>query len=307
MAEKNVAVRHNPLTESRYKLSAIEQRLVGRLVAMVEPDDGDFKQYPVPVADFTDSMGHDGGVDSATINKAIDGLMDAQIKLEDGDNKVQARWLSSSRYQPEKGLVLLRFDPELKPWLLELKGQLPFPIIQLKHIYSIRLYRLLKPYEPLGKRSFSVLDLREALQVAEGVHRQHRDFRRWVIKVAQAELREKADIRFEFAEQGRGKALGCIKFTITPNGEMSATAAGGVSETVVTPQQNQASENPTVRRLVDRGVADAEAVRLAENFDGVRIDQAIAYVEAKQEIMKEKVKNPAILIVVAIEKDLANL
>ena len=166
MTEKNLTLPHNPLLESRYKLSVIEQWLVGLLIAMVEPDDGDFKPYVVCVSDLAKLLEIDGGDVEAGISKAIDRLMDTAIKIDDGDDQVNVRCLSSSRYQPEQGVFLLRIDPELKPLLLQLKEQPasspPASFIQLKHIHSIRLYELPKPYELMGKRRFSVTGLKQA-------------------------------------------------------------------------------------------------------------------------------------------------
>lgn len=303
VTKKHATLSHNTLVESRYKLSFIEQWLVGLFISMVEPDDVDFKPYVICVSDLANRLEIDGGDVEAGISRAVDGLMNTTIKLDEGEDKVKVRWLSSSRYQPEKGMVSLRFDPELKPLLLQLKEEIavstPATIIQLKHIHSIRLYRLLKPYELIGKCKFSVADLRQALRVDEDKYSQHRDFRRWVLKDAQAELQEKADILFEFVEERRGRTVEFIDFMITTNGETSANAAGSVSETVWTPEPDEASQNATVGRLIDMGIAYTEAVQLVGNFDGGRIDKAIAYTEEMQKT--GHVRNPAILVVVAIQ------
>lgn len=298
MPEQSVTSQHNPLFELRYKLSVIEQRLVMRLVAMIEPDDGDFKQYDVNVS---------GLANAQAIGKAVDGLMDTTVKFDEGGYTRKAKWLSSSLYQLEKGIISLRVDPTLKPLLLQLKKQLdlspPDSLFKCKKKYSTKLYELLKPYQPIGKRRFSVAELRQALGVGDGKYGQHRDFRRWVINDAQAELQEKADIRFEYFEMKRNKTVMFIDFIIRPNHTTFEKANGDVAETVQKPQTEKTKE-ATVWQLVDMGVAEDKAVQLVEDFSCGRIDLAIAYAQEKHR--ERHVKKLATFVVVAIEKGLAD-
>jgi hypothetical protein len=50
--EKAVVWQHNRLAEARYELTAREQKLLLYVIAMIEPEDEDFKRYIINVAEF---------------------------------------------------------------------------------------------------------------------------------------------------------------------------------------------------------------------------------------------------------------
>ena len=50
--EGTVVWQSNRLAEARYELSPREQKLVLYVIAMIEPEDADFKRYVVNVGDF---------------------------------------------------------------------------------------------------------------------------------------------------------------------------------------------------------------------------------------------------------------
>lgn len=305
MTEKNLVVQHNQLIESRYKLSVTEQRLIKLLVSMIEPDDEDFKQYVVRVADLANLLGIKSGDIYTAIDKAVDRLMDTPIKFNDGDEKVKVRWLSSSRYQPKKGIALLRFDPELKPLLLQLKEQFTsyqlINIIKLKHIHSIRIYELLKQYEKIGKRRFSIDALRNVLMISDSEYKQYRDFRRWVLKVSQLELSEKTDITFDFVEEREGRSVKFIDFIISHNSKNTILKDNKNIAEITDKKEQENLGNEYVERLVDMGVTRLIAEQLAGEFSKERIDRAISITKEKQK--EGHLKNPAAFVVVAIKKD----
>ena len=49
---KAVVWQHNRLAEARYELTAREQKLLLYVIAMIEPEDGDFKRYIINIAEF---------------------------------------------------------------------------------------------------------------------------------------------------------------------------------------------------------------------------------------------------------------
>jgi plasmid replication initiation protein len=267
MKENNLVVQHNKLIESRYKLSITEQRLIKLLISMIEPQDEDFKQYEIRVSELASLLDIKGGDVYLAIDKAVDRLMDAPIRFYDGNDKVKVRWLSSSRYQRKKGLALLRFDPELKPFLLQLKEQFTsyqlVNIIKLKHIYSIRIYELLKQYERIGRRRFSVEALRSVLMVGEGEYKQYRDFRRWILKVAQKELEEKTDISFEWIEEKTKRTCVAIEFIIKPRKQPEGAVAADIRAAKPEQPETAKEENPAVAQLTALGVARKTAEALA--------------------------------------------
>ena len=56
---ETVVWQHNSLAEARYELTAREQKLLLYVIAMIEPEDEDFKRYVVNVSEFADLAGLD--------------------------------------------------------------------------------------------------------------------------------------------------------------------------------------------------------------------------------------------------------
>src|ERR1700751_5609057 len=56
---ETVVWQHNSLAEARYELTAREQKLLLYVIAMIEPEDEDFKRYVVNIAEFAELAGLD--------------------------------------------------------------------------------------------------------------------------------------------------------------------------------------------------------------------------------------------------------
>ena len=313
MKENSLVKQHNKLIEARYKLSITEQRLIRMLISMIERDDEDFKQYAVRVVDLATILNIKGGDIYPAIERAVNKLMDTPIKFNDGDDLVNVRWLSSSRYQSKKGIALLRFDPELKPFLLQLKSHITYyqlgNIIHLKHTASIRIYELLKQYENIGNRKFSVEQIRNILMIGENEYKQYRDFRRWILKVAQTELKEKTDITFEYIEEKQGRNVNFINFIITKQKRIQSVEGkeqllffDGVQPIEIKDEHLlKPPLNKQVEHLATMGVTRSTAEQIAAKYDIDRIERGIAYTQSKQQ--EGAVKNPAAFVVTAIKQD----
>jgi hypothetical protein len=284
---------------------------------MIEPSDEDFKQYEIRVSDLANLVGIKSGDIYPAIDRAVDSLMDTPIKFTDGDDRVKVRWLSSSRYQPKKGIALLRFDPELKPFLLQLKEQFTsyqlINIIKLKHKYSIRLYELLKQYEGIGRRRFTLEGLRQILALDDEEYKRYRDFKRWVLLPAQKELKEKTDISFEWNEEKSRRVCTAIEFIIFSQTRPQSANSNDEPIKLIEAQKEKPrnallnlpvanTSNPTlVDLLVHIGVSQKTAETLVKEHSEERIKSAISYTQAQQK--EGKVKNPGGFVVEAIKKE----
>lgn len=320
MSEKNLIVQHNKIIEAKYKLSIGEQRLIKVLVSMIEKDDEDFKVYQISIKHLSDLL----GISDNDFYKRVENISKKLIsnvltfKNEDG-RKLQVAWLSSADYIYKKGIVELEFSPKLKPFLLQLKSHFTSyelgNIINLKHTYSIRVYELLKQYEKIGHRRFSVSDFRDALALEDGEYKQFCDFRRWILKTAQKELAEKTDISFVWEEEKQGQKCVALKFIITSQKRLKITAK---EDTKVIQQIDvqlgfdpvhdkveeikEEPENEYIQQLVDLGVTSAVAVDLVADYDAERIERCISLTKENSHVI-----NPAAFVVVAIQRGFIDL
>ena len=215
----------NSLIEATYKLSAIEQKIVLYLISTISSSDDDFKPYQFKIKSFFEFIGQ-SETNYTWLEENLLSLKNRNLRIvyanEDGKKVVlNVNWLSSSKYVEGSGCVELRFDPNMRPFLLQLKNRFTnyhlSNVVQLKSQFSIRIYELLKQYEKIGKRAFGLYDLRSILGIDENQYYQYTDFRRRVILAAQIELEEKTDICFTFKETRASKKVDVITFFIRAN------------------------------------------------------------------------------------------
>ncbi len=219
---ENALVRKsNFLIEASYKLSLVEQRLIMVLASMIKPSDVEFKKYPLEVKAFSNLLELKNKNEYLHLKEITKRLLSRAFTMKLPDATLQVGWLSSAKYIEGKGIVELCFDPELKPFLLQLKERFTSyklkNIIQLKSSFSIRIYELLKQYEKVGERAFLIEKLKVSLGLEDGQYKLYADFKRKVLLVAQRELAAKTDISFELEEIKIGRGVGKIRFVIRPH------------------------------------------------------------------------------------------
>jgi hypothetical protein len=79
--------------------------------------------------------------------------------------------------------------------------------IQLRSVYAIRIYELLKQYQRLKQRTLAVAELRRMLAIDEHKYTLIKDFRRRVIDIAQREINAKTDLCFEYDPIKTGRKI----------------------------------------------------------------------------------------------------
>ncbi|WP_148359631.1 replication initiation protein [Peribacillus simplex] len=217
---KNLVTKSNQLIEAKYKLGLSELRIVLLLASFIHPDTNEFETYKISIKDFNSWLGLKGKPKYQELEKITDDLQKKIFKIRTPQETITTSWLSSVVYHHGEGTVQLRFDPLLKPYLLELKQNFTSYYIQnvinLKSLYSVRIYELLKQYEKIGKRTFLLEELRDILGIADQ-YPAYGNFKQKVLNVAQKELEKKSDISFDFKEVKKGRAVHKVMFTIKPN------------------------------------------------------------------------------------------
>lgn len=88
-------------------------------------------------------------------------------------------------------------------------------ITALNSIYAIKLYKLLKQFQSIQSRTFTVQNLREFLCL-EQKHKQFSDMRKKVIDLAVNQINQSTDLNITYEEQKQGRITHKIVFYITP-------------------------------------------------------------------------------------------
>jgi plasmid replication initiation protein len=292
MSKKNLVVQHNAIIEARYKLSVGEQRLIKTLASMIGPDDEEFKPYTLRIADFATLVGVERKDYHAAVKEVAERLMARPFTLYEGGDQVTLTWFSSVRYKGGRGAVEIRFDPGMKPYLLQLKERFTkyelSNVLRLKKTYSIRMYELCKQYQSLGRRRFTIDQLRDILCLDSG-YNLYADIKRRVLLDSQKELAEKTDISFDIQEIKEGRKVVAVDLVIRANAS---------AESREQPAQAPASE--AADSLAALGVARKTAEALAREHGAARIAEAVAYAEAQRQA--GKLKNLAGFVVKAVKE-----
>lgn len=221
MNENYLVTQGNNLIEARHKkpLTAREQKIILTMVSMIEPSDKDFKDYMISIRDFHEMLGLEGREHYTEIKTVVESLMTkvVEIPLED-KGWLMTHWVSTARYIDGSGVIQLRFAPELKPYLLQLKTVFTSyklnNILSLKSVYAIRLYELMKKWQPLARWECPIDSLREKLGASNKSYNLYGNFKNKILIPAIKELNEQTDIFIQYKELKKGRKVDAIEFII---------------------------------------------------------------------------------------------
>ncbi|MEQ1638889.1 MAG: replication initiation protein [Methylococcales bacterium] len=214
----SIVTQSNELVSARYTLPLSEQRLLLTMIARIQPDDEDFKPYKISIGELADFLGVARGSAYRECKRITKSLLTRVVEIRDGDTLIQIGWVSSAVYVDGAGMVVLSFDPLLKPFLLQLKGNFTSckleMLLSFKSQYTMRMYTFLKQYERLKEREIELDKLRDMLGLRVDQHIEYKNFKTNILNSVQKELAEKADLMFEYDEIKYGRRIGAIRFHI---------------------------------------------------------------------------------------------
>ena len=218
--DKRLVTKANQLVEASYRLNVNEQRIMALLVSQIHPADKEFQTYRLEIAELQELLGTSNRKIYAEVKDLTRGLIGKVVQIEEDEGPVQFAWLASAKYLIGEGAVLLRFAPDLKPYLLKLQKRFTSyrlgNVVQLRSRYSVRLYEILKQFEGHGTRDIELAELRKMLGLTDEQLASWKDFRRNVLEVAHRELPKKTDLGFDFTAKKRGRAVFSVTFRIWP-------------------------------------------------------------------------------------------
>jgi len=300
--ERKYVVKSNQLIEARYRLSLQESRVILWLLMQICPDDEDFKQHKIDIKEFSKMIGAEVDNQYSKLRSVTKRLMQRAIEIYNPEKKewLQVSWLSSIKYQSTKGCVLLRFDPELKPYLLKLKGHFTklevADLLQLKSIYSIKIFELLKQYESIKKRKISVEDLRAYCGIQKGKYRHYNAIKLYVIERAAAEINAKTEYEVDYKEIKESRKIVTIEWTIKKKTHFEKSQ----QEKATILQKEFRSDSTLIEKIMEYGFSKQAAKRFIQSDVEENIINAIKAVDIQ--VSRGHVKNPAAMLKKAIEE-----
>jgi plasmid replication initiation protein len=215
--ENSLLVKSNTLETSRYRLNIVEQKILCKIITMINKGDTDFKDYSIKKTELVGLIGNNQNLYS-NVKKYTENLLKRPITIKDYEKKetIQTNWFALIKHK-NNGTISFSFHPYLKPYLLELKKcftSFDYKNIQrLQSKYSPRIYELLKQYEKIKVRTMEIKELRD-LFLLENKYKKYIDFKRNVLLISQKEINLHTDISFDFEEIKDSRKIVSIKFHI---------------------------------------------------------------------------------------------
>lgn len=323
--KKTLVVQSNRLVEAKYRLSVEEQKIVKILISQIQKDDKDFQDYEFHVKELAELLGMKHKDPYGVLQKITERLMTRVLKFYNPETQtlLQASWLSSALYKKGEGTVSLRFDPYLKPLLLQLQSYFTKyelgQVMQFKGQYTIRFYEFRKSF--LGRRkkevTFTLKELRDVLGLKKEEYKEFFNFKNRVLEPARIELLEKAGQSFtwEPIKQGRGGKITSVRFVF--DGEVEESADENKEE----PEERQQAlslavdQEPEPKEKAMQSVLSDEAQAVFDELLGLGVGEKMARVMVEKysaEQIREKIKimnnkkdveNRAGFVVSAIRED----
>ena len=259
--DENLVVQANKIIDAKQELTLSEKKIIAMMISKVSPEDMDFKQYRIYIKDFID-IGSNRTSFYSDARKITKQILSRVLEInEDNSNFLQIGFVSHYRYFPGKAYIECAFDPDLKPYLLDLKSR--FTQYQLENImhcrsmYSIRLYEILKSFEGLGERTISLDDLKFMLNIEKG-YKRFSNIKKRIIDPAQKELRQYTDIHFGYERIKEGRSIVAIKFYITKNRQIRLQFGKPDEKTIEIQTENKKLEQ-IKKKLSKKQTMDAKA------------------------------------------------
>lgn len=268
MTNKNIIKYGTDLINSRFKLTENELDMLYILSAQIDKDDKDFANISFSISDLEAKTGKEWK--HQRVKESLKSLNTKPIEIVERDEDGELTgaweviyWLSTIKHRD--GIITVRFQEQLKPFLLELKGrfeQIPLKnALQIGTTYAKRIYVMLKEYEKIGHRVFDLDELRELLKTPKS-YKDYSLLRSKVLDVAVAEINKHGDIKIAYEEtKKRGRKVVEIKFTIRKNDNDLQSFIANMRECYVNVTLFFDSNGHPVKCAEDGKLYDAETLK----------------------------------------------
>lgn len=221
----NTVVKANELIQkSRFSLSLQQQKIVLYLISQITMFDEDFKLYEFSIVEFCKVCGidYESGKNYADLKAAIKEIADKSvwIRLANGKQTL-VRWIEKPYIDDNSGLIQIKLDADMKPYLLQLKENFTqyelLWTLNFKSKYTIRLYELVKSIHfhelEIYQREFELEELRRMLGAEN--YKNYQDFKSRVLNPAVEEVNSYSDKNVSYEPIKNGRAVSKIRLTVS--------------------------------------------------------------------------------------------
>ena len=221
----------NDLIEARYRMTIWEARVWDKFLSMLRKEKDIKDEYKVSIHEIIENY------ELFADKRAFQNIIKAAHTLQDryvtnsSISREEFRHLRSHIFasvetvvtRDGESYILFEVPKKIKPILSATNERYKdFALenfIGISSFYSKRIYELLKQYERIGERTFTIEDLRNVLAIEEKEYKLYGHLKKRIVDKAQEDLERCTDIRFEYEElKKRGsKQVTSIRFIIHSN------------------------------------------------------------------------------------------
>ena len=220
---KTVIKANELIQKSRFNLSLQQQKIVLYLISQITPYDEDFKLYEFSISEFCRVCGIDetSGKNYQDLKAAIKEIADKSLWITLEDEETLLRWIEKPYLNKKSGIIKIRLDEDMKPFLLQLKENFTqYELLWTLHFkskYTIRLYELIKSIHfhelETYQRVFRLDELRRMLGAEN--YKTYQTFKTRVLNPAVDEVNSYSDKNITYEPIKQGRAVEKIRFTIS--------------------------------------------------------------------------------------------
>ena len=218
-ARYNTVRKANDLIQkSRFNLSLQQQKIILFLISQITPFDKEFNTYEFDIREFCKVCGidYDNGNNYMKLKEQIKSIADKSMWVEIEENEeTLLRWIEKPYINKRSGLIRIRLDEDMKPYLLNLKkNYTQYELIYTLHFkskYTIRLYELIKSihYKELEtyKVYYTIDEIRNRLGVENGRYKELKNLKARVLDIAVEEINKYSDKQISYKNVKKGRII----------------------------------------------------------------------------------------------------
>lgn len=224
----NSVTKSHALSRAYYRFGLVEKRCMEALISKLHPlrSDNNLQEIELSALEYSKAFDISRPMAYRDIARAIDNLIGTVIRVDLGKKIIKLSLMTKAEYVESNGRITCEFNPHIVPHLIGLREKFSsYPLkkaVSFSSSYTWRFYEILvswaQPKQKTDGRFMgwidrqSVEELREMLGVPDSYT--WNVFEKRVLKVAQAELKEKANmfITFERVKTSRKITHLNIKF-----------------------------------------------------------------------------------------------
>jgi plasmid replication initiation protein len=221
-------VKDNALIQASYTLDTVEQRLI--LLAIAEARETghgitENSLLEVHASSYINTFNVEKHTAYTVLRDASRSLFDRYVTYHDinpktgKDRSFHCRWVDKIGYEPQSGIVFLRFTQDIVPLITRLEENFTkYELQQVSRLtssYAIRLYELLIQWRSAGKTPiFDLSIFRQQLGVETQQYKTMSNFKTYVLDFALNQVNELTDINAKYEQHKKGRTISGFSFTL---------------------------------------------------------------------------------------------